>query len=124
VLLPWVRTGKYGGRGEQFPCDFLTLKQYTRIINYRQIVRLPARAKAGQVSEEGGRYLSYLLRLWEVQSKDGLVWRASLEHASTGERRGFACLADLYAFLEQETAPVDEDEPRPQPADQGEKIRK
>jgi hypothetical protein len=70
------------------------------------------RAKAECKSEQGRRYVSYLLRLWQVLSKDGLVWRASLEHASTGERRGFACLADLFAFLEQETAPVDEDEPR------------
>jgi hypothetical protein len=58
------------------------------------------------------RYVSYLLRLWQVQSQEGPVWRASLEQASTGERRGFASLADLYAFLERETAPVDEDEPR------------
>ena len=58
------------------------------------------------------RYVSYLLRLWQVQSQEGLVWRASLEQASTGERRGFATLADLYAFLERETARVDEDEPR------------
>ena len=62
------------------------------------------------------RYVSYLLRLWQVLSKDGLVWRASLEHASTGECRGFACLADLFAFLEQETARTDEDRPCSHPA--------
>jgi hypothetical protein len=39
-----------------------------------------------------------------------LVWRASLESPSTGERQGFACLADLFVFLEQEIAPLDEDE--------------
>ena len=61
------------------------------------------------MSEE--KYISYLLRLWQVRSKDGRVWRASLEHASTGERRGFACLAALVAFLEQETARVDEERP-------------
>jgi hypothetical protein len=65
--------------------------------------------------EERQRYVSYLLRLWQTQSKEGLIWRASLEHSSTGERRGFVCLADLFAFLEQETAPVDdEDKPRVQ----------
>jgi hypothetical protein len=69
------------------------------------------------VSDQEQRYVSYLLRLWQVQSKDGLVWRASLEHASTGERRGFACLADLCAFLEQETTPVDEDLPGSCPAE-------
>jgi hypothetical protein len=121
VLLPWVRTSEYGGRGDQFPCAFLTLEQYTRITNYRQIVRIPARAKAEQVSEKGGRYVSYLLRLWEVQGKDGLVWRASLEQASTGERRGFACLADLFASLEQETALADQDRPHSQRAEPGEK---
>jgi hypothetical protein len=63
------------------------------------------------VSGKERRYVSYLLRLWQVPSKDELVWRASLEHASTGTRRGFACLADLFTFLEQETAPVDEDVP-------------
>jgi hypothetical protein len=69
------------------------------------------RAKAERMSEER-RYVSYLLRLWQAQSAEGLVWRASLEHASTGERHGFACLADLLAFLERDTALVDEDEPR------------
>ncbi len=108
IRVEWV----WRGRGERFPCDLLTLEQYTRIIDDRQIAHPLASAKVERVSEEGRRYVSYLLRLWEVQGKDGLVWRASLEQASTGERRGFACLADLFAFLEQETAPVDEDVPR------------
>jgi hypothetical protein len=68
------------------------------------------------MSEGRRRYKSYLLRLWQVQSKDGPVWRASLEQARTGERRGFASLADLCAFLEQETAAVDEDKPCSSPA--------
>jgi hypothetical protein len=68
------------------------------------------------VSEEQRRYISYLLRLWQVLSKDGLVWRASLEQASSGKRRGFASLADLFAFLEQETASVNEDVPGSSPA--------
>jgi hypothetical protein len=57
-------------------------------------------------------------------SKDGLVWRASLEHASTGEHRGFACLADLFTFLEQETASVDEDRLSSRPAEHGEETGK
>ena len=61
------------------------------------------------MSEETRRYVSYLLRLWQVQAKDGLVWRASLESPTTGERKGFASLADLCVFLEHETAPVDLD---------------
>ena len=31
------------------------------------------------------RYLSYLLRLWQVKTSSGLVWRASLESSRTGE---------------------------------------
>jgi hypothetical protein len=67
------------------------------------------------VSEEGRRYVSYMLRLWEVRSNDGLIWRASLERANTGERRGFASLVDLYAFLEQVTASANEDRPDSHP---------
>ena len=49
-------------------------------------------------------YVSYLLRLWQTQHKGALVWRASLESANTGERWGFASLAELYTFLEEESA--------------------
>jgi hypothetical protein len=55
------------------------------------------------------RYLSYLLRLWQESggSSDPLgnrpLWRASLERPQAGERLGFASLADLFAFLENET---------------------
>ena len=55
------------------------------------------------MSEKPRRYLSYLLRLWQASSGGGLVWRASLENPHTGERRSFACLAELVAFLEEET---------------------
>ena len=55
------------------------------------------------------RRLSYLLRLWQTGHKGALVWRASLESAHTGERWGFANLAELYAFLEEETAAGIED---------------
>jgi Rps23 Pro-64 3,4-dihydroxylase Tpa1-like proline 4-hydroxylase len=64
------------------------------------------------MSGEQRRYVSYLLRLWQTERGGALVWRASLENAHTGERRGFASVADLVAFLEQETAPVDEEQPR------------
>ena len=51
------------------------------------------------------RYIAYLLRLWQVDGEDGHpVWRAALEDARTGERRGFADLARLCAFLEAQTA--------------------
>ena len=48
--------------------------------------------------------MSYLLRLWQAEHEGALVWRASLESVHTGERRGFASLAALYAFLQQEMA--------------------
>jgi hypothetical protein len=56
------------------------------------------------------RYLSYLLRLWQTTSGGKLAWRASLEDARTGKRRGFSCLDDLVAFL---CAQVDETAERP-----------
>ena len=46
------------------------------------------------------QYRSYLLRLW-VDDVNGLqVWRISLEHPFSGERRGFARLEVLCAYLE------------------------
>ena len=56
------------------------------------------------MSGERRRYVSYLLRLWQAQDEGELAWRASLESAHTGERLGFASLADLFAFLDRETA--------------------
>ncbi len=50
------------------------------------------------------RYFSYLLRLWETDDGGRRVWRASIEFPANGERRGFASLADLFLYLEHETA--------------------
>jgi hypothetical protein len=50
-----------------------------------------------------GRYLSYLLRLWQESGGDAPLWRASLERPQDGERLGFASLEELVAFLEGET---------------------
>jgi hypothetical protein len=47
-------------------------------------------------------YVAYLLRLWQAQEGGSAVWRASLESPQTGERWGFASLADLFTFLESE----------------------
>ena len=54
------------------------------------------------MSEEGQRYISYLLRLWQTESDEGLVWRASLESPQSGERQGFVSLAELCTYLERE----------------------
>lgn len=52
-------------------------------------------------------HLSYLLRLWQTGSKP--TWRASLE-SLTGERRGFASLEELFAFLKTQTKPNETEE--------------
>jgi len=46
-------------------------------------------------------YKAYLLRLWR-ESQEG-PWRATLESPGSGERAGFATLADLVAYLEAAT---------------------
>jgi hypothetical protein len=51
-------------------------------------------------------YRSYLLRLWLVTGAGQGTWRASLENPQTGERLGFASLARLFAFLEDQTTTV------------------
>ena len=47
-------------------------------------------------------YQSYLLRLWRAYGGQG-DWRASLERASTGERKGFATLAALFDYVRSQT---------------------
>ncbi len=54
------------------------------------------------MSSEQRGYISYLLRLWQIKSGGELVWRASLESPHTGERKGFASLDDLFAFLRRQ----------------------
>jgi hypothetical protein len=49
------------------------------------------------------RYLAFMLRLWQVRENGEFAWRASLEDAHTGERRGFSSLEMLIAFLRQQT---------------------
>ncbi len=49
--------------------------------------------------ERPQNYISYLLRMWR-SGQDEVTWQASLESPLTGERRGFASLEDLWAFLQ------------------------
>lgn len=44
-------------------------------------------------------YQSYLLRMWRVGPEPS-DWRAMLENPSTGERHGFASLAQLCAWVQ------------------------
>ena len=60
----------------------------------------------GHVSKEGRGYMSYLIRLWQIKNAGELVWRASLESPSTGERVGFASLDELFGFLQRQTRPA------------------
>lgn len=47
--------------------------------------------------------LSYVLHLWQVERNGEPVWWASLENPRTGERQAFADLAELFAFLDEQT---------------------
>jgi hypothetical protein len=49
-------------------------------------------------------YRSYLLRLWQVSTADPSSWRMSLEEVRTHQRRNFASLEQLFAFLIEETS--------------------
>jgi hypothetical protein len=56
------------------------------------------------------RLRAYMLRFWEVRSRDTNcppTWRFSLEDPHTGDRIGFADLQALVSFLETELADVD-----------------
>ena len=65
------------------------------------------------MSDEPHDYYSFLLRLWQTSRCGKVVWRASLESAQTGERCGFADLASLFAFLEEQTGADARSEDRP-----------
>jgi len=57
--------------------------------------------KAGRTREHSD-YQSYLLRLWRVkEGEEG--WRASLESAQTGQRKGFATLDALFDYVRSRT---------------------
>ena len=54
------------------------------------------------MTTRAAQYRAYLLRLWNANTSGPSAWRASLEDTHTGERRGFADLEQLYAFLAAE----------------------
>jgi hypothetical protein len=55
------------------------------------------------MDQERLRYISYLLRMWQVESQGRAVWRATLEFPQTGKVIGFPDLDSLFTYLEQET---------------------
>jgi hypothetical protein len=54
-------------------------------------------------------YQVYVMRIW-LEKVDSPVWRFSLEDPNTGQRKGFACLSKLTAYLENATTlqPIDD----------------
>ena len=55
------------------------------------------------IDDESDAYLAYMLRLWRAGEGDKPMWRASVESPHTGERRVFADLETLFAFLQERT---------------------
>jgi len=58
--------------------------------------------------EKQREYLAYMLRIWSVRDNGKILWRASVENAQTGERRGFASLGDLFEYLQSQAAAMSE----------------
>lgn len=56
------------------------------------------------------RYISYLLRLWQVGDGQAAVWLAMVEDPRSGTQRGFASPELMFAFLceqmDRPTAPA------------------
>jgi hypothetical protein len=57
-------------------------------------------------------YFSFLLRVWRVRTDGDVVWRATLEDVSTGEKHGFGSLDALIEHLNHlgETPPAEAEE--------------
>jgi hypothetical protein len=53
------------------------------------------------MEEQAPRYFSYLLRVWQVESDKGVLWRGSLDCVQTGERVYFQTLEGLVEKLAQ-----------------------
>ncbi len=66
-------------------------------------------------SNKPPRYHAYLLRFWQERSQPLTrlaAWRFSLEDPHTGERRGFADLEKLVAFLKSEAGEPESNSPQ------------
>ncbi len=55
------------------------------------------------MSQDQPRYLSYLIRMWQVKTGQGWQWARLLESPGSGERRAFPSLEHLIAFLRAQT---------------------
>jgi hypothetical protein len=54
------------------------------------------------MTQEQETYLAYMLRLWPVEVRGEIKWRASLQCVSSGERQGFEDLEELFEHLRKE----------------------
>jgi hypothetical protein len=66
------------------------------------------------IESRSSRYRAYMLRFWQVRdhlSEGPAVWRFSLEDPLTGERRCFADVHNLAAFLQSATSAVGKHSP-------------
>lgn len=61
------------------------------------------------MDEPRRQYQSYLLRLWRSGADE--TWRVMLEVVGAEERRGFADLESLFAFLREQTYRAAEEPP-------------
>lgn len=59
--------------------------------------------------ERQRRAISYLLRLWQIESYGQVAWRASLDEVQSGQRHGFPDLEALIAFLRERTGAEPDD---------------
>ena len=66
-------------------------------------LRLKQISPISEMTGDQRTYHAYLLRLWRVNIGRATAWHASLEDSRTGERKGFADLQGLLAFLEEQT---------------------
>jgi hypothetical protein len=53
--------------------------------------------------EQSADYVAFLLRLWSVNNQGTKSWRASLQHAQTGEIKSFASPDALFDYLRART---------------------
>jgi hypothetical protein len=50
------------------------------------------------MSQDEPRYLSYLVRMWQIKTRRGYQWRASLESPGSGKRHTFPNLELLIGL--------------------------
>ena len=74
------------------------------------------------MDERGRRYISFLLRLWQVEDRGKPGWRSSLEGPGDGDRLVFASIDELCAFLRWEaglppSSPTERNDPTTEKGD-------